>query len=411
MNDIEKKIQLKKHKTFALSILLIMAIVYCYMVYCLRNFPADWMGYIKAFAEAGMVGGLADWFAVTALFKYPLGLKIPHTNLIQNNKDALGRNLGDFITLNFLTPHTIRSYVEKIVISEYIKQWISLPKNQEIISIEILKLIKNGVVNLEDSKVESFLNHRIQTFWKQLSIEQWIAQGLHYLIENNEHHRLITLIMPKAKQYVLENKETIYQKIVEQKPILGLIGGKSVTNQLVQGILTFFDDIEHNVDHPLRLMITDKLNEAIHEVEHTDKWKNKINDIKESFLPESKIYTYVHNFWNGIKNDIDMYLEPNQKIHQYIKFQIESLPTLLSKEPVWLNSLNLYAQKFIFKLALKYRFEIAFIIEKTIKEWDGKELSDKLETEVGKDLQYIRINGTLVGGLVGLLIYTLTEWI
>src|SRR5690606_42125829 len=103
------------------------------------------------------------------------------------------------------------------------------------------------------------------------------------------------------------------------------IGRKSVTNLLVQGILILFDDIEHNVYHPLRLMITDKLNAAIHEVEHTDKWKNKIIHIKESFLPESKINSYVHNFWNGIKNYIDMYLEPNQKIHQYIKLDRKSV--------------------------------------------------------------------------------------
>src|SRR5690606_22812191 len=110
---MNKKIQLQKHKTVALLFLLTMAMVYIAMVYLLRKQPATWMGYVKAFSEAGMVGGLADWFAVTALFRYPLGLKIPHTNLIQKNKNALGKNLGDFVSENFLTPATIKPYIQK----------------------------------------------------------------------------------------------------------------------------------------------------------------------------------------------------------------------------------------------------------------------------------------------------------
>src|SRR5690606_27076338 len=151
---MNKKVQLQKHKTVALLFLLTMAMVYIAMVYLLRKQPATWMGYVKAFSEAGMVGGLADWFAVTALFRYPLGLKIPHTNLIQKNKNALGKNLGDFVSENFLTPATIKPYIQKIAVSKYLKQWISKTSNQQLIAEEAVKIMQNAFQSIDDEKIE-----------------------------------------------------------------------------------------------------------------------------------------------------------------------------------------------------------------------------------------------------------------
>lgn len=408
---MDKKVQLKRHKTTALLILLVMAAVYILMVYLQRAQPAAWMGYVKAFSEAGMVGGLADWFAVTALFSYPLGLKIPHTNLIYNNKNALGRNLGEFVTNNFLTPQTIKPYIQKLIVSNYLKNWLQNPKNQELIADEAVKIIQNAFSSIEDKKIEDIIQNRFQSFWNQLHVEQWIAEGLKYLIDNNEHHRLITLIVPKAKAYVDENRDAIYNKIVEQKPILGLIGGKSITNQLVQGIIAFFDEIEQNAHHPIRLMITDKLNETVEEIKSTDKWKVKIDEIKATFLPESKIESYVKEFWSSMRLEVEEYLNPKQKVYQYLIKYIQTVPEQLQENNALTRKIDQYAQKFVYQLALKNSHELGTIIEKTIYAWDGKELSEKLELEVGKDLQYIRINGTLVGGLVGLIIYMLTQWI
>ena len=408
---MDKKVQLKKHKTTALLILIGMGAVYILMVYLQRTQPATWMGYVKAFSEAGMVGGLADWFAVTALFSYPLGLKIPHTNLINNNKDALGKNLGEFVTDNFLTPSNIKPYIQKLVVSHYLKEWLAKSKNQELVADEAVKIIQSAFHSIENEKIEQLIQNKFQTFWQQLHIEQWIAEGLKYLIENNEHHRLIHLILPKAKVYVDENREAIYNKIVDNKPILGLIGGKSITNQLVQGILSFFDEIETHYDHPIRVLITEKLNETVEEIESTDKWKVKIDEIKATFLPESKIESYVKEFWASMRLEIDDYLQPKNKVHQYIIQYIQKLPQELDKNPKITQQIDQYAQKFVYQLALKNSSEVGKIIENTVYAWDGKELSEKLELEVGKDLQYIRINGTLVGGLVGLIIYTLTQWI
>src|SRR5690606_22336863 len=221
MNDHLKKSHLKKHKMLATGLFVLMAVVYILMMYLLKNHPQKWMEYVRAFSEAGMVGALADWFAVTALFKYPLGIKIPHTNLITNNKDSLGANLGDFVSTNFLTSDTIRPYINKLSISEYLNDWLSKKKNQELIYSESCKIIKRIVHNLNDESIARFLANKGFELTNEIKLEKLAATSLLYLIEEKEHERLLNIILPQAQQYVEKNRELIYKKVIEKQPILG----------------------------------------------------------------------------------------------------------------------------------------------------------------------------------------------
>src|SRR5690606_2484336 len=160
MNDTLKQIHLKKHKRLATGLLLFMALIYIVLIVLMKENEQPWMGYIKAFSEAGMVGALADWFAVTALFRYPMGMKIPHTNLINKNKNALGQNLGDFVSENFLTADTIRPYIDKLSVSEYLVGWLSQNKNQKVLFTESNKIIKQLVANLNDREIATFLANK-----------------------------------------------------------------------------------------------------------------------------------------------------------------------------------------------------------------------------------------------------------
>ena len=181
MNDQLKKSQLKKHKMLATGLFILMAVVYVLMMYLLKNNPQKWMEYVRAFSEAGMVGALADWFAVTALFKYPLGIKIPHTNLITNNKDSLGRNLGNFVSTNFLTADTIRPYIDKLSISEYLNDWLSKDKNQQLIHTECSKIIQRIISNLDDESIAEFLATKGFELTSEIRLEKLAATSLLYL--------------------------------------------------------------------------------------------------------------------------------------------------------------------------------------------------------------------------------------
>ncbi len=408
----DKKAQLRKHKQIATGLFILMAIVYVVMVYSLKHAPAAWMGYVKAFSEAAMVGALADWFAVTALFRHPMGLNIPHTNLIVNSKNKIGDNLGDFVTDNFLTSENIRPYVEKIDLASIISGWLAKEKNQVVLQNEITNLAKRILLDLEDKTVVSFLASKAKEGIAAINVQSFVAQGLMYAVENGEHNRLIDVVIPKAQVYVEEHREEIYAKIVEKKPLLGLIGGKAVTNQLVSGVNTFLEDIAQDQNHKIRKEITLRLEMLAVDIEASEKWKAKFDEIISQFITDDTIETYISDFWSSTKENILMQLDDNSSIlRKYIQKSIANIATDLEQNVELRAKINKWVQYAIYRLALKNTKEVGQLIRNTVDSWDGRELSDKLELEVGKDLQFIRINGTIVGGLVGLLIYIITSFI
>lgn len=405
-----KKQQLKKHKLIATGLFFLMAVIYVFMLILSKYTNQSWINYVKYFSEAAMVGALADWFAVTALFKYPLGIKIPHTNLINNNKNALGANLGNFVSENFLNQETIRPYISKIDLSKFILNWISNEKNFNKFIVEIQIVLKNIILKVDDVEISKLISVKGKEIIDEVNLQVLISKGLFYVLEIREHQRLISLIIPQAKHYVENNKEAIYDKVVEKNPILGLIGGKAVTNQLISGIISFLDDIESNENHKIRNEISSKLYEISETIQTDQNWKVRFENLKNDFITDEKIQEFAIKFWQNSKLNLINNLEnQNSVLNNYIEKYLNQIRENLRDNLIMQTKINQTVQKMIYKLALKNSSEIGNIISKTVHDWDGQELSEKLELEVGKDLQFIRINGTLVGGIVGLLIYSLTQ--
>lgn len=406
----DKKAQLRLHKRVATGLFLIMAVIYLSMVYMLKHNPANWMGYVKAFSEAAMVGALADWFAVTALFRHPMGIKIPHTNLIENKKNDIGDNLGSFVTDNFLTPATIRPYIDKLQLAHFLSTWLNQPKNQQLLERELVFLLQSIVKDLNEKQIIDFLTKKAQQGIDQINTQQLLAQAIHYALEQNEHNRLITLVLPKIQVYIEDHRTEIYDQIVEKKPLLGLVGGKTVTNQLIKGLQTFLEDIQTNEQHKVREEISLQLTQLGQEIATSSTWKAKLHDLLHQFVTEEVIHQYLTDFWQSSKQSLLHQLqEENSPLRIYIKNTIQSIAQQMEQDTDLQRRLNQWTQVTLYRLALRNTQEVATLIRTTVDQWDGRELSDKLELEVGKDLQFIRINGTLVGGLVGLLIYCLTQ--
>ncbi len=406
----DKKAQLRLHKRVATGLFLIMAVIYLSMVYMLKHNPANWMGYVKAFSEAAMVGALADWFAVTALFRHPMGIKIPHTNLIENKKNDIGDNLGSFVTDNFLTPATIRPYIDKLQLAHFLSTWLNQPKNQQLLERELVFLLQSIVKDLNEKQIIDFLTKKAQQGIDQINTQQLLAQAIHYALEQNEHNRLITLVLPKIQVYIEDHRTEIYDQIVEKKPLLGLVGGKTVTNQLIKGLQTFLEDIQTNEQHKVREEISLQLTQLGQEIATSSTWKAKLHDLLHQFVTEEVVHQYLSDFWQSSKQSLLHQLqEENSPLRIYIKNTIQSIAQQMEQDTDLQRRLNQWTQVTLYRLALRNTQEVATLIRTTVDQWDGRELSDKLELEVGKDLQFIRINGTLVGGLVGLLIYCLTQ--
>ncbi len=412
MNDTEKKIQLRKYKMFATGLFVLMAVIFVVMTILEKKNPAHWIGYIRAFSEAAMVGALADWFAVTALFNYPLGLKIPHTNLIENSKEKIGDNLGNFVVSNFLSPKNIRPYIQKLKISHFVGDWLSKERNQENLVKELSNIVLDILNKLDDSSVTNFIGKKAKEMSDDLKINQIVGNGIEYILNKNDHQKIITNLSKQIKDYVLNNQEMVKERVKKESYILvPKFVDDAIAEKITSGLSKYFEEVETDEKHSLRNEITQKLYSFSNEIQTEEKWDLEFRGIKNDFLNDEKITQYSKDIWNSIKKSLSKELEEeNSSLKNYLKRNISELSQNLQTDENLQNKIDYWIRVTAYKYILKNTHQFGNLISSTIGNWQGKELSEKLELEVGKDLQFIRVNGTLVGGLVGLIIYTIANF-
>src|SRR5690554_93838 len=408
MSDI-KRSQLRKHKRFATGLFFLMGAVYILMVYLQHQEAQPWMGYVEAFSEAGMVGALADWFAVTALFKHPLDLPIPHTNLIERKKNDLGQNLGKFVRDNFLNPQNIRPYIEKLNVVTWIAEWLAKPTSKEVLETEVVNLTKKIILDLEDSEVERFLAAKGADTLRGVDYQKITSTGVKYFVDNDEHTNLLEMLLPQIKMYITESREMIHERLSDNRPFIAFLAGKKISKEVVEGLIKFIEEIQEDKSHFVRRKLTENLQDFSTDVVQSEKWKLKFDTLKNELITPESLKPYTDDAWKSIKESLVQNLEnPDSQLKDYLRKNIEKLSDNLTHDQELGSRLNSWIRHFLYRMILKNRDEVEHLISDTVSGWEGKELSEKLELEVGKDLQFIRINGTLVGGLVGLIIYTLT---
>ena len=407
-----KEIQLRNHKWIATGLFLLMAVIYSITVYFIHHSPKNWLGFVKAFSEAAMVGALADWFAVTALFRHPLGIKIPHTNLIQRKQKDLGENVGKFVNDNFLNPATIRPYFENLNVVKIASAWLNKVDNQNILEEEIRGFLKKIILDLEDKEVEEFITKKGESLLKSLDYKKITSSGIHYLIEKEEHLKLLNVLLPSVKEYIQDSQTEIRHRLSENRPFLSFLAGKKISKELTDGFIAFVEEVQLDENHFIRQKLTDSLEGFAEDLLISENWDKKFKNLKDEFVSEENISPYAQELWQTFKTLIIENLEDSESLlKEYLQKNIQKLAENLEHDEEMSERINRWIRHFLYRTVLRNRIQVENLISQTVSNWEGKELSQKLELEVGKDLQYIRVNGTLVGGLVGLLIYTLTFWV
>ena len=412
MNDEEKKIQLRNYKMFATGLFVLMTVLFILMTILEKKNPAHWIGYIRAFSEAAMVGALADWFAVTALFHYPLGIKIPHTNLIENSKERIGDNLGNFVVENFLSPQNIRPYIQKLKISNFVGDWLSKERNQDNLMKEVSNIILDILNKLDDSEVVNFIGKKAKEMSNDLKFNEIVGNGLEYVLDKNDHQRFITNLSKQIKDYVINNENLVKERVKSESFFLiPKFVDDGIAEKITKGLSNYFQEVETDLDHGLRKEITQKLYEFSGEIKTEEKWVEEFREIKDEFMQESKILQYSLDIWNSIKKSLSNELEEDRSaLKNYIRKNLAELSENLKTDENFQNKIDRWIRVTAYKYLLKNTHQFGVLISSTVGNWEGKQLSEKLELEVGKDLQFIRVNGTIVGGLVGLVIYTISEF-
>ena len=408
-----KKRQLFLYKSFATGLFILMAALFFILTILMKNNHSHWLGYLRAFSEAAMVGALADWFAVTALFHYPLGLKIPHTNIIENSKEKIGDNLGSFVVENFLSPENIRPYIKKLNVSKFAGDWLSNEKNQTNLVKEISTILLNIINKLEDKSVVDFIANKASDLTKDFKIQKLIGNGLQYLIEKNDHQKLITSLSSQIKNYVLQNQDLVKGRVKKESfSLVPRFVDDALANKITDGLADYFREVEENENHPLRDEISQKILEFSQDIQENEKWEVDFQHIKDGLLDPEKINSYAFDIWNSIKkNLIEELSQEDSTLKKYVAKNVQEFALNLKSDGVLQEKIDGWIRLTAYKYILKNTHQFGELISSTVGNWQGKELSEKLELEVGKDLQFIRVNGTLVGGLVGLIIYTIAHFI
>lgn len=412
MNDEAKRKQLRKYKAFATGLFLLMAVLFVVTTILQKHNSSHWIGYVRAFSEAAMVGALADWFAVTALFRHPLGLPIPHTNLIESSKQQLGDNLGGFVVSNFLSPQNIRPYIQKLKISNFVGEWLGKEKNQEVLIKNLSDIVLDILNKLDDATVSLFISKKVTEMTDDIKLNSIVGNGIHYILEKNDHQRIITSLSSQIKTYITENDEMIKSRVRKGSySFIPAFVDHKIADKIASGLADFFREIEEDPEHELRNLITGKIYEFSTDLKEDPKWDQEFKNIKNDLLKADKLNEYSNDIWISIKRTLMEELQQDDSsLKKYLSKNLDEFSQNLKTNEGLQDKIDNWVRVTAYKYILKNTHQFGNLISSTVGNWQGKELSEKLELEVGKDLQFIRVNGTLVGGLVGLIIYTITHF-
>jgi uncharacterized membrane-anchored protein YjiN (DUF445 family) len=404
-NEPTMRRDLARMKQIATALLLGMVCLFAVALYLERDFA--WAGFLRAFAEAAMVGALADWFAVTALFRHPMGVPIPHTAIIRRNKDRIGASLGNFVENNFLTPEVIASKLETMDIPHRVADWLAQPENAGEIAQRITAVIPEFLNALRHDDVQRFLEENIAARVRALEVAPLAGNLLSALTTNNRHQFLLDEGLKLAERILNDNKDFIRRKIEEETP---WYVPKFVDNRIYDLIITKAEQTLREVnldnDHELRQKFNVATQDFILNLRHSDDYKQKVESLKEDLLENPVVRQYFSSLWGDVKYRIITDAErPDSNIRQQINASLQSLSNALLNDETVRNRVNTWMQQVLLSIIINRKSEITAIISDTVKKWDADTMSDRVELYIGRDLQFIRINGTLVGGTVGVIIY------
>jgi uncharacterized membrane-anchored protein YjiN (DUF445 family) len=371
---------------------------------------AGWAGYLGAAAEAAMVGALADWFAVTALFRRPLGLPIPHTAIIPNRKAALGRSLGDFVGENFLAQEVIRGRLNAIGLSGRLGRWLAEPKHAERVTQEASGLLRGVLAVLRDEDVQEVLGHAVNRWLAAQPIGPPAGELLSRFIARGGHRPLIDLLSSRAVQWLEAHPEAIERAVTGEAPgWTPRFVDERVARRIHRELVRFAAAIRDEPGHAAREAVDTFLADFADDLRHDPHTMGQAERLKKELIDHPEVQKLVGSIWQALRSMIvaaaeDSDGEPRVRIRDAVAAfgrRLTSDDRLRAKADGWVEAAAVY-------VVTTYRGEITALITETVAAWDAGETSRKVEIQVGRDLQFIRINGTVVGALAGLLIYTVS---
>ena len=371
-------------------------------------------GYVLAFAEAAMVGGLADWFAVTALFRHPLGIPIPHTAIIPHNKDRIAETMANFLRTNFLTPGVVARRLHDVNIAQALGDFLIRRGMNESgrLRAGAGELLVELLETLDPERLGIQVKAGLARAAERIDIAPLLGQMLAAAIADNRHRPLMDG-MVRWSGLALEENEDMVRDMVQQRAnaLLRWTGlDDRLANSVLDGLYRLLAEILVNPDHPIRGKVEEGLHKLAHDLQHDPATRAKVEQIKTDLLANPAVANWWMGVWERLRHGLIAALRnPDAVLGGQLAASLEDLGKSLREDPALQLQVNRFARRTLVGMANRYGEQIVRLVSETVKRWDATTITTRVERAVGRDLQFIRVNGTLVGGLVGVTIHLLTQ--
>ena len=404
---------LRSMRRAATGLLAVMAAVFVLAAWGQERVGA--LGFVKAFAEAAMVGGLADWFAVTALFRHPLGLPIPHTAIIPRNKDRLGDSLALFLRQNFLIPQVVARRMQRIDVAAALGRFLEAPRLAGGGRLREAggRILADLLTATDDAQLGGLLKRELRGWLERAEVAPLMGQAVAAAIAEGRHLPVIEAVAGWARD-TLDANEALVRDVVRERSnaILRLTGlDETVATAILNGLRKLLTDASADADHPLRQRIEEGLAGLARDLQHDPALRARVERMKAALIDNPAMAAWLDGLWTRARaRMLAAARDPDSVLAGTLGEATRALGAALMNEARLRLVLNRLARRTAVGAVARYGDGLVRLISDTVRGWDAVTLTDRVEQAVGRDLQYIRINGTLVGGLVGLTLYT-AEWL
>jgi uncharacterized membrane-anchored protein YjiN (DUF445 family) len=412
VDEAERRRQMESLKFRATLLLVLSGVVFVIARYFESRYP--WVGYVRATAEASMVGGLADWFAVTALFRRPMGLPIPHTAIIPSRKDRLGRTIAAFVQKNFLTREVIEARLSTLKVGEKLARWLSQPENARTIARQAASALASGAQMLRDDDVRAMIDKSVEERIRETKVAPIAAKVLAVVAESNQHQELLNEAVGLLARALQQNRDLIRQRVDQESPwwVPTAVDDK-IYRKIMQGIERTLIAVQKDPAHPLRARFDQALRTFIDNLQHSPDTGEKAEAIKRDFLEAESVRRFSASLWSDAKEALIKFADQPDEVAREggaVEKAVTTFGEAIANDPELVRQLDSAVTDVAAFLVTRYQQDVADFIVTTVENWDAEVTAQRVELAIGRDLQYIRINGTLVGALAGLVIYTLSKF-
>ncbi|MDP1859808.1 MAG: DUF445 domain-containing protein [Gemmatimonadaceae bacterium] len=404
-DERERQSRLDRMKWWAVALLVFASVIFVVARYFEGRYP--WLGIVRATAEASMIGGLADWFAVTALFRHPLGIPIPHTAIIPSRKDRVGQTLGAFVQKNFLNRDVVVAKLHTLNAADRLARWMIDPENSRKIARQLAKSLAAAANVLRDDDVQDVISKAVVGRIRKTQVAPLVGRLLSLLTADNRHQALLDDAIRLLAKGISENSDLIRERVEKESPwwIPGAVDDR-IASRIVNALDRTMQAVHNDPEHPLRLRFDAAIDDFIVKLQASPQVILRAEAIKDEVLNAEAVRALSASIWSDTKATIARYAEdPDGFNPESIERGLTAFGNAILDDPALMEKVDAWLAEAVLAVVERYQNEVGELIAGTVRRWDPNATSRRIELAIGRDLQFIRINGTIVGGLAGMLLF------